>query len=187
MIIQPVNSNNGGQEGKWIAFLCALIIGVGALLLPYNSASEAHQDVAQHQLPINSLTSLPLSMIADLRLADEEIRYMHESTQQWLSVAQLEADWIAPFVKDKSWLHQGEHLWLQVVPGVYQSTPAKGGIRYLLNSRDTHLDIWVDLSEQATLLSVDSDQETQLQDADFIKLGWKQVLFKSEVDDAHAH
>jgi len=187
MIIQPVNSDNGGQEGKWIAFLCALILTVGALLLPYNSDSQEQQHVAEHQLPINSLTSLPLSMIADLRLADEEIRYMHESSEQWLSVAQLEADWIAPFVKDKSWAHQGEHHWLQVVPGVYQSEPAQGGVRYLLNSRDDHLDIWIDLEQQATLLALNSGAYTSLEETDLIKLGWKQVLFKSDADSVHDH
>jgi len=187
MIIQPVNSDNGGQEGKWIAFLCALILTVGALLLPYNSDSQEQQHVAEHQLSINSLTSLPLSMIADLRLADEEIRYMHESSEQWLSVAQLEADWIAPFVKDKSWAHQGEHHWLQVVPGVYQSDPAQGGVRYLLNSRDEHLDIWIDIEKQATLLAANGTPNTSLEETDLIKLGWKQVLFKSDAEQAHAH
>jgi len=187
MIIQPVSCDNGGQEGKWIAFLCVLIIAVGALLLPHNSASKRHQEVASHQLSINSLTPLPLSMIADLRLADEEIRYIHESTQQWLSVAQLEADWIAPFVKDKSWSHQGEHQWLQVAHGVYQGAPAKDGVRYLLNSGAEYLDIWIDLSEQAALLTPNMAPDEPLQDTDFINLGWKQVLFKADTDDAHAH
>lgn len=189
MIIQAVTSENGGQEGNWIAFLCALILIVGALLLPYNSENTAQQNIEPFQISIKDLTTQPLSMIADLRLADEEIRYLHEANQAWPSVTQLEQDWVAPFVKDKSWAHQGEHHWLQVMPGLYQSQPAKGGARYLLNSQHDALDIWIDLDQQASLIIAEpsSVNLTPLSASQLIKSGWTQVLFASDESDADHH
>jgi len=184
MIIQAVVSENKGHEGYWIATLCLLILLIGALLLPYNSAHHQHQSLADHQVLITDLPSPPLAMIAELRLAHEEIRYFYQTQQDWLTVTQLEQDWIAPFVKDKSWAHQGEHDWLQVTAGIYQSKPAKGGPSYLLNSQHQTIDIWIDfkgINSQATSV-------TAVDSKDLIKAGWMQVVFESELDTSeHAH
>jgi len=184
IIQQSVVSKNRGHEGAWIAFLCVLILIVGALLLPYNSVNHEHNNLQAHQVLITELTPPPLSMIAELRLAHEDIRYFYQANQTWLSVAQLEQDWIAPFVKDKSWAHQGEHTWLLVAPGIYQSKPAKSGPSYLLNSQHQTLELWIDfkgINSQATSVkAVDSEA--------LIKAGWKQVVFESEQDASeHAH
>lgn len=200
IIQQPVVSENRGHEGYWIAFLCAFILVIGALLLPYNSVSHEHESLQSHQVLITELTPPPLSMIAELRLAHEEIRYFYEANQAWLSVQQLQADWIAPFVKDKSWSHQGEHQWSQVVPGIYQSKPAQGGPRYLLNSQDQALDIWIDFKNttpQTSIVKVNANaqvnsdvkaQSNTIDTTSLIKAGWAQVVFESEQNASeHGH
>ncbi|MEI6897886.1 MAG: hypothetical protein V5786_10475 [Psychromonas sp.] len=189
MIIQTVNSEKGGREGNWIACLCALILLTGALLLPHNK--EAHQDfsLAEHHVSINTLPVPSLSMIAELRLADEEIRYLYQSEQHWPSVTQLEESWVAPFVKDKSWLYQGEHHWSQVAPGIYQSKPAHEGPHYLLNSHKNELDIWVNFDDPLTLVNASSEQLTFLEvrgTEQLIESGWKKVIFESDESDAHS-
>ena len=200
IIQQTVVSENRGHEGYWIAFLCALILMIGALLLPYNSVNHQHNNLQAHQVLITELTPPPLSMIAELRLAYEEIHYFHEANQAWLSVQQLEADWIAPFVKDKSWAHQGEHQWSKIAPGIYQSNPAQGGPRYLLNSQDQPLDIWIDFKNttpQASIIKVNVNAQVNsdvkarpktLDTTSLIKAGWTQVVFESEQNASeHGH
>ncbi|MDN2663318.1 hypothetical protein OW492_08015 [Psychromonas sp. 14N.309.X.WAT.B.A12] len=191
MITQSVVSENRGHEGYWIAFLCALILVFGALLLPFNRTHDDHHTLAKHQVFIDDLTPTPLAMIADLRLAHEEIRYLYETNQTWPDVVQLEESWLAPFVKDKSWEHRGQHQWLLVAPGVYQSEPIESGTRYLLNSQGQTVDIWLDKDQQASLLhaltSIESNS-IDLSVAQFISAGWIQVIFNNEVEDtAHHH
>lgn len=182
MIIQTVNSENGGKEGLWIAFFCAVILLLGWLLLPYNQAISKQTEVASHQVSIKDLGSKPLAMIADLRLAHEEIHHLYQVTGHWSSIAQLEQTWISPFVKDKSWSHQGEHQWVLVAPGLYQGTSKVGGVRYILNSSQTEVDIWLDVQEQATLAAI---QTQPLSISQLIQLGWTQVDFQTETQPAH--
>ncbi|TEW54589.1 hypothetical protein E2R68_07760 [Psychromonas sp. RZ22] len=183
MIIQAVVSENKGQEGAWISALCVLILLLGAILLPYNSTGHQHQTIEPHQVLITSLTPPPLSMISELRLAHEEIRYFYQANQTWLSVNQLEQDWIAPFVKDKSWEHQGKHIWVQVADGVYQSEPTNDSARYILISQHEQLDIWIDLKQQAQPINLEDG--FAFNTAFLIKAGWTQVVFES--DNHHAN
>jgi len=191
MITQSVVSENRGHEGYWIAFLCALILVLGAVLLPFNSAHDEHHTLTKHQVFIADLTPSPLAMIADLRLAHEEIRYLYETDQTWPEVVRLEEGGLAPFVKDKSWDHRGQHQWLLVAPGVYQSEPIEGGVRYLLNSQDQTVDIWLDQKQQAALLPELTSTEgnlTPLSAEQFINAGWIQVIFSDDVEKtAHHH
>lgn len=181
MIVQTVVSENRGNEGYWIAFLCALIFILGALLLPFNSANHQHQSLASYQVSVTELMPPPLAIISELRLAHEEIRYLYDTNGTWLSVQQLEEQWIAPFVKDKSWTHQGQHHWSLVAPGIYQSEPAITGTRYLLNSLQKHVDIWLQLDSKASLpSSVDSQA--------LIDSGWTQVVFnETNNEEQHQH
>ncbi|PKF63318.1 hypothetical protein CW745_00230 [Psychromonas sp. psych-6C06] len=188
MIIQPVISENGRKEGKWIAFLCALILLIGALLLPYNQTSYKKQSLAKHQIEISALTTKPLAMIAELKLAHEEIRYQYQAqlntSEQWPSVAQLASQWIAPFVKDKSWLHHGKQQWQLVANGIYQGVPLSSNgepkTRYLLNSQHSQVEIWLDLKGDARLLAEQVDRSAIVQSRLLIESGWQQVVFESD-------
>lgn len=188
MISQSVISENKGHEGYWIAFLCALILMLGTLLLPYNSVHEAHQPIAEHQVLITDLTPSPLAMIGELRLAHEEIRYLYQDEQTWPKVEMLEESWLPPFVKDKSWEHQGEQQWIMVAPGVYQSKPALGGARYLLNSQQKVVDIWLDQTQQATLFPVFTSANSSVFSMEgLIASGWTQVVFADDPNEPTHH
>lgn len=187
-MIQAVTSENGGQEGGCIAFLCAAILFVGWLLLPHNQVASTVNKLQSHQISIKTLSSKPLSMIADLRLAHEEIQHLYEELEDWQSIAQLQQAWVAPFVKDKSWIHQGQHDWSQIAPGSYQGISAGEDANYILNSLSSGVDIWVDLQQQASQFPI---QPEPLQSKQLIKAGWTQVVFqqdeatKSPSQDSH--
>lgn len=182
MTIQTISSENGEQEGIWIASLCALILLLGWLLLPHNQALTKQASVSSFQVSIKHLSVKPLAMIADLRLAHEEIFHLYQEQNSWQSTQQLEDAWISPFVKDKSWSHQGEHRWLSIAPGAYQGISKSGGTGYILNSMKSQVDIWVDLQEKATLISVQQDPLTSAQ---LIQAGWTQVVFHTEQPSRH--
>lgn len=182
MIVQAVVSKNRGNEGYWIAFLCAFILVAGALLLPFNKAHQAHPNLAKHQVMVTALDSKPLAMISELRLAFEEIHYAYQANQSWPSVTELEEQWLPPFVKDKSWEHQGKYQWSLIAPGFYQGKPAEVGTRYLLNSTQEQVDIWFQLDASNTLLPSNFKLE------DLINNGWTQVVSSAvESETAHQH
>lgn len=188
MIVQGVVSEKGGQEGKWIAFLCALILLIGALLLPHNQTQHQSSTIAAHQVSIKSLTQQPLAMIADLRLAHEEIYQLYQESHDWQSVKQLEQQWIPPFVQDKSWQYQGQHRWQKIADGVYQGVPAGEGARYILNSQQAEVDIWLDLKGQASLIDLPQQGATSLALSQLIESGWMQVVFQPELSaTSHVH
>ena len=189
MIIQPVISENGGQEGNWIALLCALIFALGALLLPYNSAQDEHPTLKPYQISITELTPQPLSMISELRIAYEEIIYSYQTNKTWLSVDELKQNWIAPFVEDKSWVYKGMHNWTLIAPGVYQSKPLQVGDRYLLNSQNNTLDIWIDFEHRSDSIHIENSSNAfKNLESVLIKAGWTQVVFSSHDDDSeHEH
>jgi len=184
MIIQNVNPENGGQEGRWIALLCLLILSTGAILLPRNQVEQQHLVVDDHQVSIKLLPPQPLAMIADLRLAHLEIGALYEDRLLWPSVEQLETDWLAPFVKDKSWEHQGKHHWILIADGIYQGVSDSNGTSYLLNSQQADVDIWLGFKDEVTWINASGPfQMSQL-----IEAGWTQVVFeekKSIVQHAH--
>jgi len=189
MITQTVVSENKGKEGYWVAFSCAFIVLLGMLLLPYNQAESKLKKLPSYQLSVAELPSTSLSMIAELRIAHEEILATYEMQQTWLSVEALKQAWISPFIEDKSWSHKGKHHWTLIAPGIYQSEPETPQIRYLLNNQNGTLDIWVDLHKKSGLLDLKGDFSTQENvSALMIKAGWTQIVFASpEEASAHAH
>ncbi|GLS91888.1 hypothetical protein GCM10007916_29580 [Psychromonas marina] len=182
MIIQPVISENSGQEGRWIAFLCVIIVSIGALLLPQNQAPHEHVSVDSHQISISDLSVQRLSMIADLRLAHEEVRALYDDTATWQSITQLAEDWLAPFVQDKSWEHQGRHHWLQIGNGIYQGRSEQSGGGYILNSQHREVDVWLDLNGEATSIEM---KNAVLSAQDLVAAGWTQVVFSTKNDIHH--
>jgi hypothetical protein len=183
---QVVRSEDGGKEGTWIAFLITLILLVGWVLLPFNQAFHASSELAKHQLSILQLAPKQLTMVADLRLAHEEIRNIYIDTDQWATIEALEQSWLAPFVKDKSWQHQGKHQWTQIMKGIYQGVPEIGDVRFLLISRQKEVALWLDIQGNASLLMA----QTRLPEIasltnELINAGWLQVVFPSE--EPHEH
>jgi hypothetical protein len=183
---QTVCSEDGGKEGAWIAFLIALIVFLGWVLLPYNQAFHASAVLEKHQVSTEQLAPKQLTMVADLRLAHEEIRNIYLDTEQWATVDELQQNWLAPFVKDKSWQHQGKHQWTQVAKGIYQGVPESGNVRFVLISRQQEIVLWLDNQGNASLLMAQTtDQDTAFLTNKLINAGWQQVVFPSE--NAYKH
>ena len=98
MISQSVHADDGGREGKWMALLIVLILAIAALLLPYHQAISNKKVLANHQISIKDLPSVELAMLAELRLAHEEIRNIHQYSHE------LESD---EFEGVHSWTEMG--------------------------------------------------------------------------------
>jgi len=186
MISQSVHADDGGREGKWVALLIILILAIAALLLPYHQTASSQRVLASHQISIKDLPSVELAMIAELRLAHEEIRNIHqdslelESVDIWPDMAELKELWLAPFIIDKSWERKGKHDWRKVAPALYQGIPAltTGSVAVLLNSQDTRPEVWLalDIPTPAPMTA------NALNTDDLINAGWKQVVFADDND-----
>ncbi|MFC1503508.1 DUF6162 family protein [Pseudomonadota bacterium] len=187
MISQTVRTDDGGREGKWVALSIFLILTVAAILLPYHQETAKQQSLSTYQVSIKDLAADELAMIAELRLAHEEIRNMHQDsiefddTESWADIAELEALWLAPFIQDKSWERKGKHLWLNIERAIYQGVPQLegGSASVVLNSMQEDPEIWLHLDKKIQpVISGDIRSErVPLQTSVLIEAGWKQVVF----------
>ncbi|QUM75277.1 hypothetical protein HWV00_02990 [Moritella sp. 24] len=191
MISQSVHPDDGGREGKWVALIIITILVTAALLLPYHQTASSEQELASHQVSIKDLPSVELAMIAELRLAHEEIRNIHqdslelENVDVWPDMAELDELWLAPFIIDKSWERKGKHAWRKVAPALYQGIPAltTGSAAVLLNSQDTRPDVWLALDMPVPTPVVENDlinESGSLDTTALINAGWKQVVFAGD-------
>lgn len=193
-MIQRVRSDSGSREGKWVGLIIASILLFATIAIPFHQADSGVQTVEAHQLLITDIEQENLAMIAELRLAHEEIRDLHAESQElsvdqnknWPEIEALQAEWIAPFVKDQSWKRKGEHEWQNVAPGMYVGFPThlNAAQPILLDSRKTTADIWINVSDSEQL-------ENQLiafefEKSNLIRQGWKQVVMTAN-NDTHSH
>ncbi|MFT5880920.1 MAG: hypothetical protein ACI86X_002059 [Moritella sp.] len=195
MITQSVCSDNGDREGKWIGLLICMLIILAALLLPFHQVAPVQQQLAPHQVSVKDLAPVELAMIADLRLAHEEIRNLHQDSVEfdgkdsWANIAELKAMWLAPFVEDKSWARKGKHAWLKIAAASYQGTPAiaTGAVAAILNSNQSTPDIWLDLNNTGltftTPINADSTVSANSPDQRLIQAGWLQVVFADQHEE----
>lgn len=87
MITQKIRPDNGSREGKWVALTIAGILAVSTILLPHHQTETEHTDVQSHQVLITDLEQEELAMIAELKLAHEEIRDLHLDAGECLTSA----------------------------------------------------------------------------------------------------
>ncbi|MGR5558102.1 DUF6162 family protein [Vibrio fortis] len=188
MIIQSVRADTGGREGKWVALIIASILGFATLAIPYHQA-EIHVTTAfEHQILVTDVEKEDLAMLAELRLAHEEIRDLYlDNGEQWPDVDFLQEEWVAPFTQDQSWKRKGEHSWKLLGSGYYFASPKLAGFAdsFVMNANSIAPEIWINLKGQVeapTKFDIDS----------LSAAGWKQVVTESEAlvnqhheDDAH--
>lgn len=182
MIKQAVHSENGGNEGRWVLFTISVILLCGMFFLPYNTLKSTPIPQQAHQIAVTDIESKERAIIADLRLAHEEIRNLYddsmisEKSPSWPLPSALEALWIAPFIKDKSWQQQGQHVWQQIAPAVYQGLPRSGtaAAAYLLFSEASHPEIWRHASPASSAVT-NSKHAFSIQQ--LIAAGWSQIVF----------
>ncbi|WP_261883739.1 DUF6162 family protein [Vibrio pelagius] len=183
MIIQSVRADTGGREGKWVALIIASILGFATLLIPYHQA-EIHVTTAfEHQILVTDVEQENLAMLADLRLAHEEIRDLYfDNDEQWPNIEFLQEEWVAPFIHDQSWKRKGEHNWIRLGSGYYFASPQLTGFAdsFLMNANSIAPEIWINLQGQVKA-PMKFDIET------LSNAGWKQVVTESEAIENQHH
>lgn len=183
MIIQSVRADTGGREGKWVALIIASILGFATLLIPYHQA-EIHVTTAfEHQILVTDVEQENLAMLADLRLAHEEIRDLYfDNDEQWPNIKFLQEEWVAPFIHDQSWKRKGEHNWIRLGSGYYFASPQLTGFAdsFLMNANSIAPEIWINLQGQVKA-PMKFDIET------LSNAGWKQVVTESEAIENQHH
>ncbi len=142
MISQRVRPDNGSREGQWVMLAIAVILGVSAALLPYQHNEHTLGHLDSFQVSIKDIHQDNLAMIADLRLAHEEIRDMQLDSGQWPQVGELEQFWLAPFVRDPSWKRYGAHHWHHLGEGVYLGVSSAAS-SMLLDVKQVEPNIWI--------------------------------------------
>ncbi|MCG3865218.1 MULTISPECIES: hypothetical protein [unclassified Photobacterium] len=193
MIRQSVRSDNGDREGKWVVLCIGLILLVSFVLLPYHQTTQPQSILLSHQIAITDLAAEEIAMVAELRLAHEEIRNLFQDSQlsdavgQWPKISELQEFWIAPFVTDKSWERKGRHQWALITGAIYQGvkTDEKGAMSVVLNSVSASPDIWLAMNNDVVLLDANTlhdFDETQL-----ISNGWTQIVFNDSPKNNEPH
>ena len=201
MITESVKADDGGTEGKWVALAIFVILAVAFIALPYHQAGGAKQPLLAHQVSIKDLPSSELAMVAELRLAHEEIRNLFQdnldfhnsddvsplmaSDQHWPAVEELEALWLPPFVKDKSWKHKGQHHWQLIGGGVYLGMPQERNneaLPVVLISKSHAPDIWFKPASATHAIN----NSASFTSSTLVESGWIQVAFDDK-NQRHAH
>lgn len=191
MIRQSVRSDNGDREGKWVALCIAIILIIACVLLPYHQVNTTQTSLAAHQIAITDLSADELAMVAELRLAHEEIRNLHQDTAGvWPQLNELQEYWIAPFVEDKSWERKGRHQWTMIADGVYQGIRSNetGAMSVILNSHHASPDIWLAATSNTTAWQ--GHRQEPINEKSLIDNAWTQIVFEQtpHSDSAtHAH
>lgn len=194
MIIERVNPDNGGREGKWVALSVCCILLCAALLLSLNHTESSTPAVEKHKIALEDIEQSSLGLIADLRLAHEEIRQLYDERAEspdhgndlWASIPELKALWIAPFIEDKSWQFQGKHQWKRIAPGAYQGIhqSTDGAKSMVLISQHQQPELWLDLHNHAKPFVKNETKLTQVQ---LIEAGWVNIAFNTRhsANDTH--
>ncbi|MGF1695289.1 hypothetical protein L4C54_06440 [Vibrio lamellibrachiae] len=88
MIIQTVRADTGGREGKWVGVIILGILLFASVSIPFHQVESSAQPILDHQVHISDIDQENLAMIAELRLAHEEIRDVYfESNLSISSIA----------------------------------------------------------------------------------------------------
>lgn len=196
-MIQGVRADTGGREGKWVGLIIVFILCFATVAIPFHQAESNVKAVLDHQVLVTDVEQENLAMLAELRLAHEEIRDLRmDSDGELPSVVSLKDEWVAPFVEDQSWKRKGSHTWLLDARGYYFSTPSEYATSseyaaqsehgfadsFILNANSISPEIWIYLGGVAS-------QPTNFDENTLESAGWKMVVNESEVEqhDASSH
>ncbi|MCP4954138.1 MAG: hypothetical protein GY919_00775 [Photobacterium aquimaris] len=189
MIRQSVASDNGGKEGKWVGGIIVIILLVAAGLLPFHQDKTQSQPLDTYQVAVTELSPDELAMVAELRLAHEEIRNINQDNREfdnqnrWPNMVELSELWLAPFIEDKSWERKGRHQWQHLNGAIYQGIrrEKQGASSVILNSNSPEPDIWLALSQDTTPLVINKD--TVFETQQLIDNGWTQIVFHNDSNE----
>ncbi|ELA8152530.1 hypothetical protein RGL54_000020 [Vibrio parahaemolyticus] len=175
MITQKVRPDNGSREGKWVALSIVGILATASFLMPLHQVDSPHSDVLSHQVRITDLHQEELGLIAELKLAHEELRDLHAESGTWPDTEEMASLWIAPFVQDQNWKRKGSHQWQSIGDGIYLGIrqSEQGAASMILDSRQSHADIWlIDAHGFAPTPTLSEESHRHQQ-------GWQQLILSS--------
>ena len=181
MMIQGVRADTGSREGKWVGLIIMFILSFTVVAIPFHQAESHREVILDHQVLVTDVEQENLAMLAELRLAHEEIRDLRVDLDgEWPSVGFLKDQWVAPFVEDQSWKRKGAHTWLLDERGYYFSIPSELGFAdsFILNANNVSPEIWIFFDGIA-------NQPTQFDENTLKLAGWKRVVNESEIAEQH--
>ena len=113
VIVKPMR-----QRGEILFLLISTvsIILVAWGLISLRSGKKEPKKLKKYQISaFVTLKDVDQNMFSELRLAGDEILYMHEINREtWPKVKELEINMIPPFTKDAVWVRSGRHKWYSV-------------------------------------------------------------------------
>ena len=179
MIIQSVTPDNGSAEGKWIALIIGCILLIAVIALPYHQSNDEGVSLESHQVLITDLAQADLAMIAELRLAYEEIYDIQAESEEdnsWPEITYLADEWLPPFVQDQSWERRGMHQWQHLGNGVYLGLTAKKdrSASFIFNAKGDDIELWLNSELMSTAISPNS---ISWNESELIQQHWVQVVF----------
>lgn len=107
------------RETIAVAAACVAIVCAAGLIIGLRGRVEAAQELAEYQISAyDGLNPVEQGIYNDLLAASLEVDNYHADTLHWPSVAQLQGQYIAPFVHDLSWQQRGALEWQQDIPNI---------------------------------------------------------------------
>ncbi|EKO3640929.1 hypothetical protein M3898_001035 [Vibrio metschnikovii] len=169
-----VKADKGSQETWWVLGSMLLILLVSALLLRGMQVNNTPQtSPLSFELHATDLNEKQKSLLIELSLAEQELRFFHHLEHQWPSVQWLAEEGIAPFVRDSSWHYLGEHQWQQVAQGYLGLAQDPSQVGHVLiwypEGPDADAQVWFFTQPIVGELS----DWLALTDSSWIQAGWK--------------
>ncbi|NDV25167.1 DUF6162 family protein [Desulfovibrio sp. JC010] len=198
---QLVSPSGKGKETMYV-LLAALLVGITcATLIFINQKQSQVADLANFQIrAFSDLNDKELAVFNGLYTAAVEINEIHNEGEEWLTVPQLEEEFMPPFTRDASWKKSGRFSWNRELRpagsmdiALYTGHPGQGestGSFILLflhdhkkkqgsartGPRHAPYEIWYHTSANKPAPQVATDQG-------FIAAGWKEVIAYSGEDE----
>lgn len=108
-----VKGSSVSREGFYVSLACAFIVAAALVLIGVRRTSYKIAQTGENEISVfEALNPLEQGLYADLSTASEDILLNFKENGEFMSVKELEEQFIPPFVKDSAWISRGEHAWL---------------------------------------------------------------------------
>ncbi|MGL6259804.1 DUF6162 family protein [Vibrio sp. WXL210] len=182
---QKVWPDNGAREGRYIFFCIAILLLLGMVTIPLNQRDNGIVELEAHQLRVDQMSVNQQTLLSQLKIAHEEIVDIYQDNlefdgaDQWPNVDELEALYLAPFVKDHNWNSLAQLDWHSLEDGRYLGKAANDDLGYqsvLLDSQaQDAVHIWLHRAS------------VERPEIDLIKTHWQEAVFVQTSRQAHHH
>lgn len=116
---ETVRPASARRETITVAVISLAIIVTAGAIIGLRGRVEAAQELAEYQISAyDGLNPIEQGIYNDMLAAALDVDMYHADTLRWPTVAQLQGQYIAPFVKDLSWQQRGALEWQQDIPNI---------------------------------------------------------------------